>query len=166
MRELLGRSQRVLPQSQNISTGGEVPVYHQSATGAGRDAVSKGELLPMSTARALLTRVRGVHRHIAPTGPCCLVGEIGSELRPRRVSEALGQALVMHHPVDRQILNRDQINGVHEATAVLKCEVAPSPGGGLMDPCYDRAPRFSLRCFLLGRRQTSLRFGKCPFLLA
>src|SRR5262249_49411527 len=45
-RELLGRSQSVLPHSQNILTGVEVSVSVQSATRTVLGAVREGELLP------------------------------------------------------------------------------------------------------------------------
>src|SRR5262245_63781334 len=94
----------------------------------------------MSTARAILTGVRRIHSDLSPTGPCCLVGEEGCELRPRRISDALGETMVVHHAVDQQIFHRDQVKRVHEAPAVLVREVAPSPCDTLMHARYDLAP--------------------------
>jgi len=47
------------------------------------------------------------------------VGKTRCELAPRRITDVLGQAMVLHHPMNRHILNRDQIMGVDQATAVL-----------------------------------------------
>src|SRR5262245_53564659 len=79
-RELLGRSQRVLPHSQHVPSGVAVSIEHQPAARAVIDAVRQGELVPMATARAVLTRVRRVHRHILSTGPGCLVRKQSREL--------------------------------------------------------------------------------------
>src|SRR5262249_6047570 len=93
-RELLGRSQSVLPHSHNILTGVEVSVSVQSATWTVLGAVREGELLPMSTARAILTRLRGGHRDKLATGPCCLVRKPCCERTPRCLMDALGQTVV------------------------------------------------------------------------
>src|SRR5260221_13553041 len=98
IRELLGRSQRLLPQSQNVQTGVEIAVQHHPTTGAGIGAVRQGEVLPMPTLRAILRRAGRVHGDISPTGPCCLVREKVRELAPRCVLDALGEAMWMYHP--------------------------------------------------------------------
>ena len=89
----------------------------------------------MSALRAILTGVRGVHRHTPATGPCCLVRKEAGELTPRRITNALGETMVVDHPVDRQVLDRDQIKGVDNATAVLVSEVAAPPAGALIHSC-------------------------------
>src|SRR5262249_24582734 len=139
MRELLARrqgwlppSQEVFRQPQDVPGGVEITVEDQPTAGAAVDAVREGELLPMATPTAILTRVRGVHGDVLTTGPCCLVRKHIRELRTRRVSDALGEAMVVQHPVDRQILNRYQITGLHDATALLVRKIAPSPGDALM----------------------------------
>src|SRR5713101_9471960 len=118
MRGLLGRSQALSSQCQNGPRGVEIAVEDQPTTGAGVGAVSEGERLPMSTARAILRRVCGVHRDKAPTGPCCLVGEKCGELGPRCVMDAVGATLVVRHPVEREVRNGDQSNGVDDAATV------------------------------------------------
>ena len=111
----------------------------------------------MSTLRAILTRVRGVHRHILPTGPCCLVREEAGELTPRRVMDALGETMVVRHPVDRQILHGDQIKAVDDATAVLMGEVAPPPARC----AHARAPRLLRRLARSGVPFSSLLRRRC-----
>ena len=86
----------------------------------------------MATPRAILTRVRGVHRPILSTGPCCLVRQQGGELAPRRVLDAVRQTLVVRHPVDRQVFDGEQIKLVHDATTLLMREIAPPPSRARM----------------------------------
>src|SRR5258708_38718460 len=88
IRELLGRSQRLLPQSQNVQTGVEVAVQHHPTTGAGIGAVRQGEVLPMPTLRAILRRVGGVHGDISPTGPSLRAREKIRRLAPPCVPDA------------------------------------------------------------------------------
>src|SRR5690348_2107878 len=94
----------------------------------------------MSTARAILTGVRGIHRHKLPTGPCCLVRKEAGKLAPRHVMNALGETVVMHHPVDRQILNRDHIEAVYNTAAMLMGEIAPAPNRALIDTGHHLTP--------------------------
>ncbi len=109
----------------------------------------------MSTARTILTRVRGVHSDESPTGPYCLVGEEVCELRPRRVSDALGETMGMHHPVDREVLDGNQIELIDNATAVLVREVTASPSDSFIDARHDLAPLGSLWCPFLDHAEAS-----------
>jgi hypothetical protein len=70
----------------------------------------------------------------------------------------------MHHPIDRQILNRDQIKLVDDATAVLMREVASSPGETLVYPGHDLAPLGTFWRALLGLGQPALCFYQRPLL--
>src|SRR5262249_44692675 len=160
MRELLGRGQALLSQCQNVSTCVEVSIYLQSATGAGIGAVREGELLPMSTSRAVLTRIRGVHCHILSTGPCCLVRKKGGELTPRGVMNAFGQTMVMRLPFDRKVFNGDQIKLLDHATAVLVGEIPPPPGATFRPAGDDLTPSCSLRRPLPSVRKAPLCFGR------
>src|SRR5690349_12782754 len=99
----LGRGQRLLPQSHYVSTRVQISVDFQPTRRTCVDTVSEGERLPMSTARAVLTRVGRIHGDILPTGPCRLVRKTIRELVPRCVMNALGQRLIAYHSVDRQI---------------------------------------------------------------
>ncbi len=120
----------------------------------------------MPTPRAVLTGVRGIHRYILPTGPCCLVRKQGSELTPRYVMNALGETVVVRHPVDRQVFDGDQIKSVHDATAVLVGEVAASPGDTLMHAGNDTAPPGAFRCAFLLVAETTLHLRQRVLLSA
>jgi len=134
IRELLGRSQRLLPQSQHVQAGVEIAVQHHATTGTGVGPISEREQLPMSALGAILRRVRGVHSHEGSTGPCCLVGQQGCELTPGGVMDALSEAVGMYHAVDGQVLHRNQVKGVDDMAALYArtrgrppCAVPPTP---------------------------------------
>src|SRR5258707_13550855 len=103
----------------------------------------------MSKLRPALTRVRGVHRHKAPTGPCCLVGEEVCELTPRGVQDALRETMVVHHPIDRKVFNGNHVEPIDDVAAVLMREVAATPGAALIDAGHHLAPLGALRRALL-----------------
>ena len=81
----------------------------------------------MSTLRAILTRIRGIHGYVLSTGACSLVRKEVRELAPRRVMDALSKTMVMHHPIDRQVFNGNEIKRVRDTAAVLMSKVTPSP---------------------------------------
>ena len=79
--------------------------------------------------------------------------------------DALGETVVVHHPIDREVFYCDQVKSVHDAAAVLMGEVAAPPGNALMDARHDLTPLSTLRCIVLFLRQTPLRLRQC-FLLS
>ena len=86
-------------------------------------------------------------------------------MTPRRVMNALSQTVVVYHPVDRQVLDGDQVKGVRNAAAALMREVAAPPRDALMHSC-DRTPVFgALRCAFLLFAEATLNLGKRLFLL-
>jgi hypothetical protein len=163
---LLGRGQRLLPQSHNVQAGVEVAVDHSTTTGADVGAVGEGERLPMATLRAVLTRVRGIHRDILSTGPCCLLRKKVCELAPRRIMNALRETLVVRHPVDREVFNGNHITGVDDATTVLVGEVAPAPDGAFIHTSNDFAPRGAFRRAHFFRGKAPRCLATCLFFLA
>src|SRR5438552_7855937 len=91
------------------------------AAGTMKRPVGQGHALPMSTCRvaAILGRVGGVHGHVPPTGTCCLVGEESREHRPGRITDALGEAMVMHHAVHGDVFHRDDACTVDDLACLL-----------------------------------------------
>ena len=75
----------------------------------------------------------------------------------------LARQWLCDHPVDRQILDGDQVKGVDDATAVLMREVAPPPGDAFMHARHDLATFSAFRCILLRFGETPLRLGKRVF---
>jgi len=76
---------------------------------------------------------------------------------------ALGKTMIVRHPVNRQILDRDQIKLVDDAATVLVGEVAPSPARSLMYACHDLAPLGAFWRPLLLLAEAALRLGECVF---
>jgi hypothetical protein len=120
----------------------------------------------MATLGAILRGIRGIHCHKLPAGPCCLVRKEGSELTPRGVANALGETMVMRHPVDRKVFNCDEIKDVDDTTAVLVGEVTAPPGDTLMDSRHHTASLGAFGRSLFFFCETTLRPGKRLFLLA
>src|SRR5260370_28865577 len=126
IRGLLGRSQGLLPQSQQCSSEPQdiprgVAITVEDQPTAGVEAISEGQCLPISTATAVLSRLRGVHREKAPTGPGCLVGDVRCELGPRRSMDALGETGGMPHPVDRRVVETNPRKGFDEPANCSVC---------------------------------------------
>src|SRR5690242_8661084 len=103
----------------------------------------------MATRRAILTGIRGIHRHKLATGPCCLVRQQGGELTPRRIMDAFREAMVVRHPVDREVFDRNQIKAVNDTAALLVSEIAAPPGNPFMDTGYHLAAFGAFRRALL-----------------
>jgi hypothetical protein len=79
------------------------------------------------------------------------------ELTPRDVSGTLGEAMVVHHPLNRQLLNRDQIKLVNDAAAVLVSKIASPPSDTLSDACNHLTPFGVLQRTMLRIAQMALR---------
>jgi hypothetical protein len=77
----------------------------------------------------------------------------------------LGETVVVYHTVDRQILDRDQIKGVDDATAVLVSKIAPPPRDALMHPRDHLAPLGIFRRPVLFSAEATLDFGERLLLL-
>ena len=134
-----------------------VSVENQPTTRARMCPLCQRLFLAMSTARTILAGVRGIDCYKRSTGPCCLVREKRSELRPRRIGNRFGKAMIVHHPIDGQIFDRNDIEPIDQTAAFLMGKVAAPIGNPFMNPCNDPAPLSALRCALLGRRKLSLR---------
>ncbi len=114
----------------------------------------------MPTLRAILRRVGRVHGDLSPTGPGRRVREKVRELAPRCVLEARGEAMGLHHPIQRQVFNGKQVNLMHNASAVLVGKIAPPPRAALLDTRHHRAPRCPFRRALLLLAEAALGLGE------
>ena len=61
------------------------------------------------------------------------------ECRPRRITNAFGETMVMHHSVHMQVFYRNQTELVHDHTGVLMSEITASELNPFMDTGYDMA---------------------------
>src|SRR5712664_2423936 len=114
-----------------------VPIQYQATTHTRVDPLHQRFLLAVSTLRAVLACVGWIDRYKRSTGPCCLVSEMCSELRPGGILNTFGQTVIMHHRIDGQIFHRNDVTPIDEPTAFLMTEVAASVGNTLMDPRHN-----------------------------
>src|SRR5712691_8327186 len=112
--------------------------------------------LTMATARTILARVRWVDRYKRSTGTCCLVGYERSELRPRRILNAFGEAVIVHHLIDGEVFYGNDIEAIDHTAALLMGKVGTSVTDPLMHSADDRAAFLPLRGALGRSRQLAL----------
>ena len=72
------------------------------------------------------------------------------EVGPRRVHHALGETVVLVHPVNREVFDRDEPVAVHELARLLVSEVGTSVLDALVDPRNYLAPLCSVAGALRG----------------
>ena len=71
-------------------------------------------------------------------------GQTIKELRPRRVTDAFGQAMGMNHAVHMQVFHADHSEAIHDLPTLLMDEVLTPEGNALMNPRYCLAMRAAL----------------------
>src|SRR5665213_479012 len=113
-----------------------IAVDDQATTEAAIGTLGKGQLVSMPAPTTGLTRVCGIHRHEPTTGTCCLVRQIRAELAPRGITDALGQTVMVDHPVNLQVFDTDDLEAVDDLPAVLMGEVLAPIGDPLVNPSY------------------------------
>ena len=105
-----------------------------------------------------------------PSGPCCLHTHQPQKPTPPSISDAFGQTMIAHHPVDFQIFDSYQSEAVDNTAGVLVREVLPPPRRTLVHPSHYLTPPGSV-CRI--RRilspfaecaEAALGFGECPLL--
>ena len=87
------RSTMGLPSPQDIPGRVLVAVQHQPAGGTDMRAHAEALRDARPTPATVLAGRGRFHQHHALAGPCCLAGEDGAELRPVRITDALGMFL-------------------------------------------------------------------------
>ena len=143
-----------------------VSVERHPAARTGMYTLCQCLFLAMPTARAVLAGVRGVHRYKHSTGPCCLVREKCSELRPRRILDTFGEAMIVDHPIDRQVFDGNHIEAVDQATTLLMSKVRAPVPDPLMDTRHNPPAFPAFRGALGGSRQFPLRALQVFFIRA
>src|SRR5215475_6805647 len=86
---------------------------------------SPGERLALSVTalRAFLRRVGRIHFDYLATGAFSLVLQDRSELTPSRVTNALGEMMIFHHPFNIQIFDGDRVKLAHDIERRLVLEI-------------------------------------------
>ncbi len=120
-------------------------------------ALGQRFLVTMATRTTVLRGIRWVDCDELPTSICCFVGEKHRELGPRRILNAFGEAVMVHHRVDGQIFHGYHIESLDETVAFLVRKVGAPIGNPLMDSADDLAACPAFRRALDRRRQLALR---------
>ena len=105
---LLGRSQRLSPQAQDIQGRVVVTIQRQATTRAMIDPIRQRQVLPVSALATVLRGIRRIDGRILPTSVCCFVRQKGGQLAPGGIQNTLGETVVMHHLVDGQVFNGNE----------------------------------------------------------
>jgi len=115
---------------------------------------------PMSAPRAVLRSVGWIHPNQLPTSIFSFVGQELSELRPRRIQDALRKTMVVNHLINLQIFNAQNPKPVYQFSAFLMSEVQSSVSYSFVDSGNDLLNQLPLRCPLLDPGELSLGLGQ------
>jgi hypothetical protein len=102
-----------------------------------RSSFRQWHLLSMSTPATSLTCIGRIDSDQVTPSFFRFGCQLIKECRPRRITHAFCQTMMMYYPVYMQIFHRNQTELVHDAARVLVSEVVPFPSGTLMDMCHD-----------------------------
>ena len=123
-----------------------IAVQDQMAAGTAVGSLSERHRLPTMTPAAVLGRVGRVDFDHHSASFFRFAGELPKERRPRRVTDALGQTMVVKHPTHMQVFHADPPETVHDLAARLMGEVVASERNALMDPRHGLAVLATLLC--------------------
>lgn len=124
------------------------------------DPDRQGHLLSMSAGAAILAGIGGIDSHYSSIGASCLIGEKLRELRPCRVRNRFSETMIMHHPVDFEVLDGNRSKVIDDFPAVLVSEIVPAVPDALVDTSNPLALALSLPGALLGFGELSLLAGQ------
>src|SRR5450755_4300651 len=130
------------------------------------DTLRERHLLSMVAPAAILRRRGRIDGDEGSPSFFRFGGHSIKELRPGRVTDTLGKAMVMHHAVDVQVLHTDHPETVYDLARLLMGEVITSEPNPLMNTRYDFAMLPTLRCALCQRGMFALYPCQCLFFRA
>src|SRR5262249_40955851 len=106
--------------------------------------LSRGERLAHSVTalRAILRRVGWIHLDDHTAGAFSLARQDQEELAPSRVTDALGEMMILHHPFNVQIFDGHRVKLSHDLKRRLVMEIRASALNLLM-PLLKQFDRFS-----------------------
>jgi hypothetical protein len=84
------------------------------------------------TPAAILRSIGRVDSHVSSASFFRFAGQFAEKRRPTGVMNALGQTMVVNHPIDVEVFDTDETIGVDNTTAPLMGEVIPFEGDALM----------------------------------
>jgi len=103
-------------------------------------------MLAMPTPRAVLGSIGRVNFHQLATSFLRFVRKLREELRPCRIQDALGEAVVMNHTAGMDVFNSDYAEAIDYLPGKLVREVVMLPGNAFVNPGNDFALSFIFPC--------------------
>src|SRR5450759_5196631 len=96
-------------------------------------ALTQGHLLPMVAPAAILCRVGRIDFDEHSASFFRFARELVKELRPRRVTDALGQTMGVNHPIDVEIFDTDHPELIDDLSTLLMGEIVAAPFSSLVE---------------------------------
>src|SRR5690242_8625821 len=109
-----------------------VAVKRKSAARTVEYALRQRHFLPVSARATSLRCVGRIHLHELTPSLFRFVRQVEEELRPSRIQNAFGQAVIVHQAVRFQIFDHNHTVLVHNPPTLLMREVMPLVGDSLM----------------------------------
>jgi hypothetical protein len=140
-----------------------IAVNDKYTTRASVGSKREGHLLAMVTPTTVLRSVGRVDLNSYSASFFRFAEQHTKESRPRRVTNAFSKAMVMYHPIDLQIFNRNEAVGVYDLSTGLVRKVGTLETYPLMYSGYYLAPCFSFFRPLFGFREFPLSASQFLF---
>jgi hypothetical protein len=129
-------------------------------------SITERHLLTMTTTAAILTAVGWIDFDKLSASFCRFARELTKESTPRRVGNTLGEARLVHHSIDIQILNTDDAKSIDNLSRLLVNKIATLEIDSFMKARHHFASLRSLKRSNLLFRQFALGFCHSLFFLA
>ena len=126
----------------------------------------QGHLLPMSTDAACLTRIGRIDSHIYPASFFRFAGQFAEKCRPRGITDAFGQTMVVNHSVHMQVFDADRTKAVYNLPGLLMGKVISTEFNPLMNSGYNLAVLPTKRSAFSHLSVLALDFGQGFLFLA
>src|SRR5450755_170238 len=140
-----------------------IAVNGKVATGTLVDPFTQGHLLPMVAPAAILTGVGRVDFDERSASFFRFARELVKELRPRRVTDAFCQTMVVNHPVDLEVFDADRPEAVNDLPTLLMGEVLAPERDTLMHTGNGLAMLAPLGCAFRQFGMFTLHLCQCLF---
>ena len=129
-------------------------------------SLTERHFLPMMTPAALLRRIGRIDFDELSASFFRFARQSLKELRPCRVTDALGKAMGVNHAIDVQVFHADHAVGINNATAFLMREIVTPECYSFMNTRYGFTVLRALRCSLCQLRMGALHVCQGFFFLA
>lgn len=112
-----------------------IPINRQLTARAIENSLTERHLLPMPAATTGLGRISWVYSYVLPASFFRFAGQFRKELRPRCITDALGQTTIMQEIVHPDVLDSDDTILVDDASRFLVSEVIAPKSDTFVNTC-------------------------------